>query len=339
MIESVKKVVVSSEVRGDVVSKLVENMTNNYVFPEKAEEVSVLVRSKLSNGEYDSFEDGAEFAKALTEDVQQVTRDKHIRVLFRLEPPAVKSEETEAALYEEYLKKSKANNYGFHKVERLSGNIGYIDLRNFVEPQLGGETAVNAMNFINNTEALIFDLRKNGGGSPGMIALLSSYLFEDVTHLNNFYFRPENLNTQTWTLSYVPGKKYLDKPVYVLTSDYTFSAAEEFTYNLKNLKRATIVGEVTGGGAHPGGMRQLNRHFSVFIPTGRAISPITNTNWEGTGVEPDVKLSKEEAFDYAYKQALNDVKEKYRDQKEYKFLVDEVDGVLKGQVKSLAGIV
>jgi C-terminal processing protease CtpA/Prc len=329
MIESANKVVVSSEVREEVVGKLVENMTNNYVFPEKAEEVSVLLRTKLNSGEYDSFEDGTAFSKALTEDIQQVTRDKHIRVLFRSEPPAVRSEDTESALYEEYLRKTKANNYGFHKVERLSGNIGYIDLRGFENPQLGGETAVNAMNFISHTDALIFDLRKNGGGSPGMIALISSYLFEDVTHLNNFYFRPENLNTQTWTLSYVPGKKYFDKPVYVLTSDYTFSAAEEFTYNLKNLKRATIVGEVTGGGAHPGGMRQLNRHFSVFIPNGRAINPITNTNWEGTGVEPDVKLSKEEAFDYAYKEALHYVKEKYQDQKEYKFLVDEVDSALK----------
>lgn len=330
MIESANKVVVSPEVREEVVGKLVESMASSYVFLEKAEEVGVLLLNKLSNGEYDSFEDGTAFSKALTEDIQQVTRDKHIRVLFRLEPPTVRSEETEAALYEEHLRKTEANNYGFHKVERLSGNIGYIDLRGFENPQLGGETAVNAMNFISNTEALIFDLRKNGGGSPGMIALISSYLFEDVTHLNNFYFRPENIHTQTWTLSYVPGKKYLDKPVYVLTSNYTFSAAEEFTYNLKNLKRATIVGEVTGGGAHPGGMRQLNSHFSVFIPTGRAINPITNTNWEGTGVEPDVKLNKEEAFDYAYKEALNYVKEKYQDQREYKFLVDEAEGALKG---------
>ncbi|HYK73002.1 MAG TPA: S41 family peptidase [Pseudoneobacillus sp.] len=328
MIESQDKLV-NKDMQQEVVNKIVEYMNGDYIFQEKAEEASELLVSKLHNGEYDRFEESNDFAAALTEDLQKVTQDKHIRVRFKTDSQLVVKEPNEATLFEEYKRKAKANNYGFHKVERLNGNIGYIDLRGFEHTQLGGETAVHAMNFLNNTEAIIFDLRKNGGGSPEMIALLSSYLFEDVTHLNNFYYRPADFHRQSWTLPYVPGTKYLNKPVYVLTSDYTFSAAEEFTYNLKNLKRATIVGELTGGGAHPGGMRQINKNYSVFIPTGRAINPITNTNWEGTGVEPDVKLTKEEAFDYAYKEALNYVKEKYQDSREYQFLVDEVEGALK----------
>jgi C-terminal processing protease CtpA/Prc len=324
MIDSIN-LVVNDDIRKEVIHHLVENFTNDYVFPEEAEKVSELLLNKLNNGEYDRLEEGAAFSKALTEDLQSITHDKHVRVLYKTDSQVGDQEPNEATLREEYEKKSKANNYGFHKVERLSGNIGYIDLRGFEATELGGETAVSAMNFIANTDALIFDLRKNGGGSPAMIALISSYLFQDVTHLNNFYFRPENEHIQSWTLPYVPGKKYLNKPVYVLTSNYTFSGAEEFSYNLKNLKRATIVGEVTGGGANPGGMRQLNKNFSVFIPSGRAYSPITNTNWEGTGVEPDVKLSKEEAFDFAYKEALTYVKELYKDQREYQFLIDEID--------------
>ena len=123
-------------------------------------------------------------------------------------------------------------------------------------------------------------------------------------HLNNFYFRPTNENTQTWTLPYVPGKRRPDMDVYVLTSNRTFSAAEEFTYNLKNLKRATIIGETTGGGAHPGGTRPATDRFTVWVPTGRAINPITNTNWEGTGVEPDIKTTANDALETAQLKAM-----------------------------------
>lgn len=203
------------------------------------------------------------------------------------------------------LEQWKMTNYGFKEVKILEGNIGYIDLRGFVPPKYAGETAVAAMNFVGNCKALIFDLRKNGGGSPEMIQLISSYLFSaEPVHLNNFYFRPANKNTQTWTLPYVTGKRRPDMDVYVLTSKGTFSAAEEFTYNLKNLKRATIIGETTGGGANPGGNQIINDRFTVFVPTGRAINPITNTNWEGTGVQPDIAVPASDALLTAQQKAL-----------------------------------
>ena len=171
-----------------------------------------------------------------------------------------------------------------------------------------GETATAAMSFVANTDALIIDLRENGGGSPDMVALVCSYLFgAHPVHLNDLYFRPENSTHQWWTLPYVPGQRYENKPVYVLTSKRTFSAAEEFTYNLKSLKRATIVGETTGGGAHPGGPRRINEHFTMFLPSGRAINPVTKTNWEGTGVAPDVSVSAEKALNTAYLAALKTI--------------------------------
>jgi C-terminal processing protease CtpA/Prc len=171
------------------------------------------------------------------------------------------------------------------------------------------------MTFLANTDALIFDLRQNGGGDPEMVALISSYLFGDKpVHLNSLYWRKGDRTEDFYTKPNLVNKKFGDKDVYVLTSNYTFSGAEEFSYNLKNLKRATIVGETTGGGANPGGMFRLSEHFGAFIPTGRAVSPITKTNWEGTGVEPDVKAPKEQALKIAYLMALNKSAEKTKDE-------------------------
>jgi C-terminal processing protease CtpA/Prc len=199
----------------------------------------------------------------------------------------------------------RMSNYGFKEVKLLDGNIGYLDLRGFSDARFGGETAVAAMNFLSNASALIIDLRNNGGGSPSMIQLITSYLYgPQAVHLNTFYSRPSNEYSQTWTLPHVSGKRRPDMDVYVLTSGKTFSAAEEFTYNLKNLKRATIIGETTGGGAHPGGTRVATERFTVWVPTGRAINPITQTNWEGTGVEPDIKVKAADALQVAQVKAL-----------------------------------
>jgi hypothetical protein len=169
------------------------------------------------------------------------------------------------------------------------------------------------MNYLANTRALIFDLRNNGDGHPSMIQLLSSYLLPKPTHLNSFHVRKTDSYEQYWTAAHVPGPRYLDKEVYVLTSSGTFSAAEEFSYNLKNLKRATLVGETTGGGAHPVNLHYFKDiKFGAMIPYGRAINPITQSNWEGTGVEPHVKVSPEEALVRAHSRALQNLLQKSR---------------------------
>jgi C-terminal processing protease CtpA/Prc len=196
-------------------------------------------------------------------------------------------------------------NHGFAKVERLPGNIGYLEFLNFMDEELGADTVAAAMNFINGTDALIIDMRKNGGGNPAMVALVCSYLFgPEPVHLNDLYWREGNRTDEFWTKKEVAGKRYLNKDVYVLTSKRTFSGAEEFSYNLKNLKRATIIGETTGGGAHPGGGFRISEHFGMFVPTGRAISPITKTNWEGTGVTPDISVPADQALHVARITAL-----------------------------------
>jgi retinol-binding protein 3 len=289
----------------DAVSRL---LADNYVFPDVAKKMNDLLQDKYKKGNYTSLTSAPTFAQKLTEDLRSISKDKHLSVSFN--PKQVQQMRTNSQnnlddVPESYLEQLRMSNFGFKEVKLLPGNVGYLDLRGFSDTRFAGETAVAAMNFLSNASALIIDLRNNGGGSPSMIQLITSYLYgAEPVHLNNFYYRPANLNTQTWTLPYVTGKRRPDIDVYVLTSNKTFSAAEEFTYNLKNLKRATIIGETTGGGAHPGGSRIATDRFIVWVPTGRAINPITNTNWEGTGVKPDIDVKAEEALQIAQTKAL-----------------------------------
>jgi C-terminal processing protease CtpA/Prc len=193
-------------------------------------------------------------------------------------------------------------NCGFQKVERLDGNVGYLKFDMFADPELCAPTAAAAMNFLAGTRALIVDVRENGGGSPAMVAYVSSYLFDRRTHLNDLWTRQTGKTEEFWTRDSVAGRRFGgEKPVYVLTSSRTFSGAEEFTYNLKNLKRATIVGETTGGGAHPVAGHRIDDHFVIGVPFARAVNPITHTNWEGVGVEPDIKAPAGDALATALK--------------------------------------
>jgi hypothetical protein len=293
--------------RTTVIETLLRELNDSYVFPEIAKKMEADVRSRVSAREYDTVSSSRAFAEKLTADLQNVSKDKHLRVRFSYDVLPVRKDRREPTEAEIEQNKwfNRRVNYGFEKVERMNGNIGYIDLRGFNDHESGAETVAAAMAFLQNTEALIFDLRQNGGGNPAMIALISSYLFGDKpVHLNDLYWRKDNKTDEFWTKPESAKIKFTNKDIYVLTSNYTFSGAEEFSYNLKNLKRATIIGETTGGGAHPGGMVRLADHFGVFIPIGRAINPISKTNWEGTGVEPDIKAPKDQALKIAYLMAL-----------------------------------
>ncbi len=299
----------SAQEKNIVVDSICSKLNANYVFPEVAAKMIAEVQSKQQQGAYRDLMDPNEFADNLTAHLQAISKDRHLRVSFdpesvREQQQAVTAEDS-LALQQTYVSRMRQSNFGFREVKILDGNIGYLDLRGFHNVAYAGETAVAAMNFLSNADALIIDLRQNGGGSPAMIQLISSYLFEsDPVHLNNFYQRPTDSHSQTWTLPHVPGKRSPDTPVYVLTSYRTFSAAEEFSYNLKNLNRATLVGETTGGGAHPGGSVVATDRFMIWVPTGRAINPITQTNWEGTGVAPHIETPATEALDVAYQKAL-----------------------------------
>jgi C-terminal processing protease CtpA/Prc len=277
------------------------------VFPDVAKKMGAAVRGRAKHGEYDSVTDGNAFAKLLTSDFQDVSHDKHLTVTFsptRLpEDSAVPSADAIA----QYRVAMEKVNCGFEKVEHLNGNLGYVKFDFFADPEVCGSTAIAAMNFLGSVDAIIFDLRQNGGGDPKMIALVSTYLFATPTHLNDLWVRKSGETHQYWTLPYVPGKLLPSIPVYVLTSHRTFSGAEEFSNNLKVLKRAIIVGEVTGGGAHPVTGHRVDDRFTIGVPFARAINPITKTNWEGAGVEPDVKVAAGDALSTAQKLAAEEL--------------------------------
>jgi hypothetical protein len=325
-----------TKVKHQTVKKITKMLNENYIFPETAKKMGDLIKANLTSGVYDPIDDPMKFAEMLTADLQSISNDKHIRVRFSPEDAMRMIEEEKKGHspddekhWNEMMKKE---NYGFKKVERLAGNIGYVDFRNFASPHYSKETVTSVMGFLANTDAIIFDLRLNGGGDPAGVQLICSYLFGDTpVHLNDLYFRPEDKTEEFWTLRNIDGKRMPDVPVYVLTSKYTFSGAEEFTYNLKNLKRATIVGETTGGGAHPGGMNVINKGFLIFIPVGRAISPITKTNWEGVGVSPDVNVKSELALEQAQILALQKLSENTKDEKQlgtYKWMIESLQAVM-----------
>jgi C-terminal processing protease CtpA/Prc len=252
-------------------------------------------------GEYDASDSGYAFASQLTRHLQAVSHDKHLRV--QCVPMVLPKEERdpleEPPIDDETRAHLLRDNCGFEKVERLERNIGYVKFNFFGPPAVCGATATAAMRFLAHTDAVIFDLRDNRGGAPEMVAWVSSYLFDERTHLNDLWERKRNRTTEYWTRPDVPGPKLAKQPVYVLTSKSTFSGAEEFTYNLKNLKRATIVGETTGGGAHPTAVQRVDDHFLIGVPFACAINPISKTSWEGEGVDPDVKAPADQALDVA----------------------------------------
>lgn len=298
---------IDAATRTQVIDGILKRLNNSYVFPDVAKKMEQSIRERVEKKEYDQITSSKEFATKLTNDLQAVSHDKHLRVRYSHDAIPERGERREPTAEEREQRKRDLTwmNHGFAKVERLPGNVGYLEFLGFMDEELGADTVAAAMNFINGTDALIIDMRRNGGGNPAMVALVCSYLFgTEPVHLNDLYWREGNRTEEFWTRKEVAGKRYLNKDVYVLTSKRTFSGAEEFTYNLKNLKRATIIGETTGGGAHPGGGFRINEHFGMFVPTGRAISPITKTNWEGTGVSPDISVPADQALHVARIMAL-----------------------------------
>ncbi|WP_051359424.1 S41 family peptidase [Paucisalibacillus globulus] len=281
--------------RQEVINCLVQLVRNSYVFPDIANMISEKILLKLSNKEYDSLHNPYEFSQVITSDLQEISNDKHLGLRFHPNPISQKKEDKNIASEHRKRLLSLANN-GFERVERLPGNIGYHKTLKFLGPDLAGELAIASLNYLANTNAIIFDLRDNTGGDAGMVALICSYLFEGRVHLNNFHWRKNNQVEQIWTNSHIHGPSLKDKDVYILTSHRTFSGAEDFTYTLQNLNRATVIGERTKGGAHPGGFQPINDYFSVNIPIGRAVNPITNDNWEGKGVTPHLEVAEEHAF-------------------------------------------
>jgi C-terminal processing protease CtpA/Prc len=289
--------------RAAQIELICQHVTEQYVFADVAIEVTAVLRRRRDDGGYEAAAD-EEFAAAVTADLQSVNGDKHLRLQYSLEPVP---EPVDGGPDDEDLMESEVgrNAGGIRRVERLAGNVGYLDLIAFFPAAVAGWAAAAAMNLLAGTDALIVDLRRSRGGDPGMVALLCSYLVDEPLHLNDLYARGDGSTTQFWTLPYVPGPRFGGrKPIYVLTSADTFSAAEEFAYNMQQHGRGTIIGARTRGGAHPCDRFRITEHLAATVPVARAINPVSGTNWEGVGVAPDIEVPPDAALQTAYRQAL-----------------------------------
>ena len=302
----VENVVIDADMRRNVIEGINEQLNEYYVDPMLAAQMALALNEHQTLGDYDAITDGDAFASQLTKDLRTVSLDKHLGVSFNSYKMPPRKEPT-AEDIERRNKQEERSNCLFRKVEVLPNNVGYIKFDGFMDPGICGPTVVAAMGFVAHTDALIFDLRENGGGSPDMVTMIASYLFDKRTHVIDMYNRKEDTTTQNWTLSYLPGKRMATQPVFVLTSKRTFSGAEEFAFDLQKQKRAVIVGETTGGGAHPVSPHVVADYFVVGVPFAKSLDPVTRTNWEGTGVEPDVKVPAEDALETAQKLAMEKI--------------------------------
>jgi hypothetical protein len=303
---------VTAEQKAQVIAELAKALRARYVLLDAAEKAARLIEQRLASGAY-ATSDARVFGEAVTADLQGATRDRHIRFGIHDPPPgagvSARAPDAEAERAAEQAAMRQAN-YGFARVEILPGNIGYLDIRRFMPPEAAGDTLVGTMAFLANADALIVDVRNCTGGSAFMMPLFAAYFVSRPTSLFDMEFRGDNVTERFWTTPWVPGRRLATVPMYILTSARTFSGAEGFAYRFQVLKRATIVGETTGGGANAGGILDIAPFFRVWMPMGRPVDQQTRGNWEGTGVLPDIKVPARDALVTARLDALGHLSSK-----------------------------
>ncbi|MFE5941940.1 S41 family peptidase [Streptomyces sp. NPDC056480] len=285
-----------------VVDETARLVSEQYVFPEIAEQVAELMRRRLAEGAYDV--DGAEeLARLVTADLQSVNGDRHLRLKHHTDPV---SPQQGAATLDAMRRDFDTSLGGAPLVQLLDGGVAVVELAPMLFPlEWAAEPLGAALTLASRAKALILDLRGNRGGDPDTVAFVCSYLLDRRTHLNTMEWRSREPSEQSWSLPHVPGSRFGgSKPLYVLTSDSSFSAAEELAYDLQQLGRAVVVGERTRGGAHPCKGWTVHPHLEVTVPMGRAVNPVSGTNWEGTGVQPDISCPAADALDQAHALAL-----------------------------------
>jgi hypothetical protein len=305
---------VDEHMRLELVDNLARQLSAHYVFPDKGAKMGALIRARHGSGAYDALTGADQLAAAIRTDLQSVARDLHMDLRASGEPVPTSLGVPGAATPARPFVLTRwagalRDHFGRHGVEEatlLTGNVGYLKLTSFSPPALAAPRLAAAFAKLARSSALIIDLRDNVGGEPDGVALVASYLLDKPTHLNDIWWRDSNTTTAFWSRATVDGPRYGGaRRVFLLTSRQTPSAAEEFAYAMKQLQRATIVGEPTWGGAHPARRYFAGRHFIATIPFGRAINPVSKSNWETTGVLPDFAVPPAKALDYVLQELEN----------------------------------
>ena len=307
---------VDAAARTAAIAALAADIDAHYVFPDRGAAIVARLHERAAAGAYDALASGRAFADAVNADLDAASgHDRHLRVY--VEPATLPPADAHGKLPDDDVMDEPQMQrlaYGIERVERLPFDIGYVDLT-LLAPAAGAAPRYAAMmTLVAGTRALVIDLRRNHGGDQEAVKLLCSYLFDGRTHLNDIWFRDGDRLVPGWTTDTLAGPRYgQQRRVVVLTSRETFSAGEDVAYALKNAGRATVVGEATGGGAHPGDMYRLGEHLAAFVPNGRTISPVTHGDWEGTGVQPDVTVPADRALAEAQKLLLRELAASERD--------------------------
>lgn len=304
--------VLDNSARNEVIDSILGAFKLHYLYPDTARAMADMVRSKLEKGEYDDIESLGGLTRRLTADMREFTRDFHIRISV-MSPDDFHPSIGDTVTQDQIAGRAREN-FGFHRADRLPGNVGYLAFSRFDDPVYAGATAVSGLNFLANTDALIIDLRYNGGGEEKMVRLISSYFFREPVEINSLYFTETDSLEQSWTYAYVPGKKMIDTDLYILTSPGTASGAEAFSYGMQQRRRATIVGETTAGAAHWAEFYDFPElGVRAKIPIARPINPVSKTSWERVGVAPDIEVDSRKAPGTAYRTALEKLIEKAPD--------------------------
>ena len=307
----------NSKLRSTIVNNISQLLIDNYVFPDTALKMSHCIKKKLKAGAYNKITDPVAFSDALTIDLYSVYRDGHMLVQYIPQDAdsieVIASDSSKETKIDPF-KRIKQANFGLSKVEILYGNIGYIHIDHFWADSIYGRETVKAtLQFVSNTNALIIDLRDCGGGSQETVNMICGFFLEKSTHINDMYDRSAKTTTSYWTKPDSSYTKMVNMPLYILTNNKTFSAAEEFCYVLQSLKRATIIGETTGGGAHGTFSKDVGSGFLLSIPYWTAINPITKTSWEKVGVKPDLEVPSDKALEKAEVEIFNNLISKSSD--------------------------
>lgn len=297
--------------RARVLEGVIAKLHALYLFPEKARAMEKALRERMARREYDGVAGAEALAGRLTRDLRAVVDDRHLSVQYsarRLPPQTAAGIEPPAGEIAALRREFARRNYGIARVEILPGNLGYIDIQTLFDVAYAGPVWDAAMRFVADADALLVDLRRCPGavgpGSEKMINWICGYFLERPAHVCTIRWRPQNRIQEQWSPATVPGPRFLGKPVYLLTGRSTFSGAEALAYILKNRKCVTTVGERTGGGAHGGGSVPIDDHFSVWMPMGQVIDPLTGTDWEGVGIAPDIAVPAADALLAARRDAL-----------------------------------
>jgi C-terminal processing protease CtpA/Prc len=274
-----------------------------------AESISQFLDSKLNDNGYDTGSTQEELANTITSDLRLVSNDEHLRVRYFAESHTPETDDDVVHEQNDRQAHVEKISFGISKIEFLEENVGYIDIREFVEHNRAAEYITAAMTLLSKSNALIIDLRKCCGGDPATVTWLCSYLFKKRTSLSALHIRKNNEVEQFHTQDWVPGQRFgEEKPVYLLMANYTFSGGEMLAYDLQAKGRAVVIGEISGGGAHACQFVWPTPHFSLLLPEARPINPITKSNWEKVGVSPDIPTSANDALSTAYNLAIEHIK-------------------------------